>query len=403
MKIIFIFLLFGISCWYRDLKAASDFLIQESELIPRTSSINKSMRKALLYSRDRFVRKVKLWEEIHGRKMYMDDLLSPFFVEIGKKKGVITYKMISKSIFESEDLEKKTKREIIITPIIWHHALDALNTIIGYGDYFKRRYDVLFVLQGFLECARIGDKRAKHTLDFLFWRASVHTIHLLPEDGFYNHDFLNPKLNYVKEIYEENGEIKLAPGLVSDAPERKKPNILVRGINWLRDIPPPPPLPVPDLPHTSEDAVWRYAHEVEGIGFSVFMHLCPYLRSECVPFEAYGLSREVIEEETYRNLIRPFVQPPYHLDAGVFDRRNSSSSVMGEAAAPSSSSSAGPTDGLGSISASSAAAAVAGTGESREDPSEGIARRTGAARSSAEEEMVAEEKHPLLKKINPII
>ena len=113
-----------------------------------------------------------------------------------------------------------------------------------------------------------------------------------------------------------------------------------------------------ELPKTSKDSPWRYMHEIEGIGFSVFMHIFPSLRSDVLPLEAYGLGRDVIGDEDYERLTRPFVQHPYKLNED--EARRDVTTGAAAAAAASSVSAAVPAAAAAASSADVAPPAAAG-------------------------------------------
>ncbi len=290
----------------------SDRYLAESEFrhcIP-PQSIN-----GLFKWRNLFANKVVVWERTHGKTMYVNDILKPFLIG-GSNDEIIKYQQISNDRFDR--LSKKVREQILSAAYSWYIAFYLFGNVKKISR--RSRYDILFGIQGYMECARIGGSWFHKDLQFSI-EEFYHVIlgrkkypDVVGEPGFTSDLFIE------REHWRILGLRLLPPlpGLVLDAPVRKKQNILRRLVNGLLDIPTLPPLPVPELPRTSDDAPWRYAHEVRGIGFTVFMHLFPALRDQCAGFEEYGMGRGVIGDELYNELTRPFVQPPYELPASVF-------------------------------------------------------------------------------------
>lgn len=343
--------------------------------------------KGLIALRDRFMEKVKLWEKVHGRSMRCTDLIRPYLVE-GREDVIRSPRKLAE--LKVEDIKELPEETLSYWTEITRAGRPWMFVSLFFGGFSgdRAKYDRLFAFQIEIELTRLemGGGLIDHIQrdNLINWKKLPNYWCISTELDLFPSLVRESEMQIFRLVFKEEEEewgdddirIYHAVGLPSDPPEYEE-SLLRKMDRFLRREPAPAPPPPPPLPRTSPESTWRYMHEVEGIGFSVVMPLFPSLRSECVPLEAYGLSREVIGDDVYENLIRPFVPPPYELDRGAFEE-------VAEASSASSSSS------------SRASSASASSGSAAEEA------RTGdvsfAAAAEEEENYVDPERVTLLRK-----
>ncbi len=313
---------------------------------------------------ERFVKTIKVWEKNNGKPFTMKDLIAPYLNESGE----IHASSIAKGLYIAKD---ERFQHVLASSGSW---LEVGIFFTGFPAYDASRvlpYEWLFGLQIIIESFLIGVDSDADGTSFLSGSYSRDSHESLAMDHSKFKSFMDvPSLEYARKyrkLFTDVEHRRYVPptcfvdcltGLVLDPPRE---SILSRVSRFIRRVPPPERM-VSELPRTSEEAPWRYLHEVRGdYGLHVFMHMFPQLRGECKKLADYGMERDVIGDELYNELTRPFVQPPYELPASVFadEAAMMADTEGGGAAAAAASSSGTDTHESRALSSSSRPAAAA--------------------------------------------
>ncbi len=229
--------------------------------------------------RDAFIEKVHRWELEHHRCMYSKDLLQ-LQVEVDE------YGNWRSASLATHD-EPLPWRDLIMAAEGWHAVAKRFGWTLM---YFRKhcRYEALFGLQVFFECARIGHPASQEyfvnrSLWGPFWELYPRDEYAFPPVAF--PAGASEKWEQLKGVYlseEDLGDLALvwkhrfakALPLLGMPPDPPRESCC----EWVSRLCGVPVRPLPSLPASPSDQSWQYIHEIDNEGFQVFMHIFHCLR-----------------------------------------------------------------------------------------------------------------------------